>query len=57
MRNSEREDGGRITERLLKFADFGDGQAPLYTRILRATADDPAVLEVLDDWGWRCRGW
>jgi hypothetical protein len=47
MRNSEREDGGRITARLLTFADFVEDQAPLYTRILRATADDPAVLDVL----------
>jgi len=47
MRNSEREDGGRITERLLKFADFVEGQAPLYSQILRATADDPAVVEII----------
>ena len=47
MRNSERDDGGRITERLLGFADFVSEESPLYTRILRATADDPAVIEVL----------
>ena len=47
MLNRAAPDGGRITDRLTRFADFVTAESPLYSTICHGVATDPVVLEIL----------
>ena len=46
-RNRDRDDGGRIAERLLRFADYVEAESPLNATFCRVAAPDPVVAEIL----------
>lgn len=47
MRNGDLPDGGRLVERLERFAAIAEDDSPLYGRLARACASDPTALAIL----------